>query len=94
MSQPSVTVRIPADLQRYCEGEAELKLSGETVGQVLESVVDAFPNLRARIFDQRGDVFPYLTTIRNGDMLAPENHTAQRVKHGDTLELFSVASGG
>ena len=47
---------IPSTLLRFTENRRDLQVGGETVGQVLDSLAHRYPELGARIYDERGGV--------------------------------------
>ena len=55
----TVTVQIPAVLRRYSAGEPDVPVEAATVGEALERLFERHPELRARVLDDAGDLYPY-----------------------------------
>jgi hypothetical protein len=89
-----VTVRLPDFLQRHAGGAAELRAGGGTVGDALADLFRTRPDLRVRVVDAKGDVFPYLIVVRNGDELPRAGLLAAPLADGDVLEIVGGAEGG
>ena len=77
-------------LRRYSGGRGQFDLPGATVGEALDGLFAAFPDLAERVLDARGRLHPYLLLFLNEqacDLGAP-------VGPGDTLEIVGAAGGG
>ena len=61
-----VTVKIPTQLRAATGGEAEVEVSGATVGEVLDAVFDAHGDLRERI-TQDGDLRRFVNVYVSGE---------------------------
>ena len=89
-----VTVRLPEFLRRHAGGAAEVRAVGTTVGDALADLFRTRPDLRVRVVDAKGDVFPYLVIARNGDELPRGGLLAVPLRGGDVLEIVGGAEGG
>lgn len=90
----NVTFQVPEVLSRYSDGEASVPLQGWTVAEVVEALFARHPDLRFRVYDRGGRVYPYLILFRNGDELPRENLDGIPVTDGDVIELVGAAEGG
>ena len=77
-------------LRRYGGGRDEFDVSGATVGQALEGLFGAFPDLRARVLDTQGRLHPYLRIFCNDQAAG----LASPVVPGDVIEIVAAAAGG
>ena len=50
----SAIVRVPTQLRTLSGGEAEVKVDGSTVGEVLAGLDGQFPGFQGRLFDDDG----------------------------------------
>ncbi|MGW5362323.1 MoaD/ThiS family protein [Actinopolymorpha pittospori] len=50
----SVKVRIPTILRTYTGGASEVKADGTTLAEVLTSLDETYPGIRARVLDDAG----------------------------------------
>jgi molybdopterin synthase sulfur carrier subunit len=51
---------IPAPFLRFTGNEKELQFEGETTGEVLDGLAARYPELGARIFDEKGKIRSYV----------------------------------
>jgi len=61
----TVRVRLFADIREKA-GEKEPVVEGETVGEVLESLVEDHPELEERLFDD-GELRPHINLMADGE---------------------------
>ncbi|MHC4816759.1 MAG: MoaD/ThiS family protein [Planctomycetota bacterium] len=85
-------LRIPRVLRRYSGGADDVVVHGATVADALEDLFRLWPDLRLRVLDGHGDVFPYLRLYRNDRELARDLDTP--LADGDVLEIVAAAAGG
>lgn len=90
----TVTVRLPEFLRRYGGGESDVAARGATVGDALADLFRTRPDLRVRVVDAQGAVFPYLLVFRNGDEVPRAALTSAALADGDRLEIVAGAEGG
>ena len=83
-------LRIPRVLRRYSGGAEEVDVSGATVAEAFEDLFSRHPDLRLRVLDDGGRLFPYLLVFRNDEAAALETE----VGGADVLELVGAAEGG
>ncbi|MFB6299305.1 MAG: ubiquitin-like small modifier protein 1 [Halobacteriales archaeon] len=66
--------------------------AGTTVGEVLESLVDEYPDLD--LFDAEGDLRDYLNVMKNGENVIHLQGLDTPLEDGDRLSLFPPVEGG
>jgi molybdopterin converting factor small subunit len=87
------TVRIPPILRPEAGNNRQLELAGETVREVLESLVAAYPTLRERIFE--GEELPqFLTVFIDGSDVRLFEGLETAVGPEATLILLPAVAGG
>jgi molybdopterin synthase sulfur carrier subunit len=64
-----------------------------TVGEALDALLAAHPELESRVLDEEGAVHDHVNVLRNGEALDGEGLDAP-VSEGDELALFPPVSGG
>lgn len=88
---PVVTVHIPPNLRPYVDGLEEITASGDTVGEVLESLCRKHPAICPRFLLEDGSLKPglavYLGTVNIGEMQGFATPVALE-------ELISIMSSG
>ena len=90
----SVTVELPSALERYSDGQTLVQIEAADAQAVLDRLWERFPDLRMRVLDRDGLIYPYLLLFRNGDKLPRTGLDAIPVTDGDRLELVALAEGG
>lgn len=60
---PVVTVHIPLPLRTYAGGRAEIMASGDTVGEIFESISHEYPAIRSRLMLDNGVLAPWLAVF-------------------------------
>jgi molybdopterin synthase sulfur carrier subunit len=87
------TVRIPPILRPEAGGNRNVEVQGETVRDVLQSLVSTYPSLRERIFD--GDELPqFLNVFLDGSDVRLFQGLETPVEGGATLILLPAVAGG
>ncbi|GAB7009298.1 ubiquitin-like small modifier protein 1 [Halorubrum trueperi] len=66
---------------------------GDTVGDALDDLLDAHPDLRDRILDD-GEVADHINVLRNGRSVYHDDGLETTIEAGDELALFPPVSGG
>lgn len=75
------------------EVEVDLE-AGETVRHALEGVVELCPNLKERIFDEKGDLQRSIIILLKGRNIRLEEGLDTILGEGDYLALFPPVAGG
>ncbi|MDP5034244.1 MAG: MoaD/ThiS family protein, partial [Solirubrobacteraceae bacterium] len=63
----SVTVKLPTQLRASAGGEGAVVVEGSTVGEALEALYVAHPELRERLSDEDGSLRRFINVYVNGD---------------------------
>ena len=83
-------VRIPAVLRAEVGGRRDVDVSGATLGEVLNALVDTFPSLRERLLVD-GAIQPFVNVYVDGE---PAESLATRVETHSTVLLLPAMAGG
>ncbi len=89
----SVTVKIPTQLRAATDGEAELEVSGSTVGEVLDAVFEAHDGLRERI-TQDGDLRRFVNVYVAGEDIRFQDGLATPIEDGAEVTILPAVAGG
>ena len=89
----SVTVKIPTQLRTATDGQAELEVSGGTVGEVLDAVFEAHGTLRERI-TQDGDLRRFVNVYVSGEDIRFQQGLETSIKAGDEVTILPAVAGG
>lgn len=90
----SVSVELPRSFARFAGGEYQFETTARTVGLAMSELFERFPDLKIRLVNDRGEMYPYLPAFVNNEKLSLTGYAATVLKPGDTLEFVTLASGG
>ena len=89
----AITVKIPTQLRAATGGEAEVEVSGGTVGEVLDAVFAAHGDLRERI-TQDGDLRRFVNVYVSGEDIRFQQGLETSIKEGDEVTILPAVAGG
>lgn len=87
------TVRVPPAL-RSTIGEREVKADGVTVGQVLRSLVDRYPQVRDQIFDETGNLRRFVNVYLNEQDVQYLESLDTPSRPEDSIIILPAMAGG
>ena len=85
-------LQIPRILQQYCDGKLELRVDGETVGELLEEVKRQQPSLYGCICDETGKVRRHINLFLNHDLLVASAALDTPIESGDVVSVFQAVT--
>jgi molybdopterin synthase sulfur carrier subunit len=88
------TVRIPPVLRASVGGEKELSAEGDSVGEILQSVVENHPDTRSQLFSADGELNRYVNVYLNDEDVRVLDGLDTSVGSGDTLVILPAMAGG
>lgn len=89
-----VTVRLYGAYNGFAGGAREAKVTGQTLSEALDSLVEAYPSLRERIRDEHGRLREHLSVYVNKDDIRYLAGDATAIREGDVIHLIPAVSGG
>jgi molybdopterin converting factor small subunit len=87
-------VRIPPVLRAQVGGQKQVEVTGETVGQVIDSLLAQFPSLREQLLTPDGTLNRFVNVYVNGRDVRYEQELATPVTTSDTVVLLPAMAGG
>jgi sulfur-carrier protein len=90
----SVVVKIPTQLRAAAGGEAEAKVDGATVQEVLSGLFERHEELRARISDEDGTLRRFVNVYLSGEDIRFLDGLSTPVKDGSELTILPAVAGG
>ncbi|MBQ8296955.1 MAG: molybdopterin-synthase adenylyltransferase MoeB [Ruminococcus sp.] len=90
----AVTVFIPTTLRIFTNHRSEVELEGDTVGQILESLSDEYPETKKALFDENGKLRSFINVFVNSDNIRNLQGYDSPVKDGDEIMLIPAIAGG
>jgi molybdopterin synthase sulfur carrier subunit len=88
-----VTVKIPTQLRAATGGQAEVEVSGGTVGEALDAVFDAHTELRERITED-GTLRRFVNVYVSGEDIRFQQGLDTGIEDGDEVTILPAVAGG
>lgn len=88
------TLRVPALLKYYLDGQNEVLLDGQTVGEVLGDLSQKFPKIHSHIFDSSGQVRRHINLFVNADNIRDLNRLDTTIEENDIIKILPSITGG
>lgn len=89
-----VLVRIPTPLRTLTKGSAEVQVTGETVGALVESLEGQFPGMRDRLVDETGELRRFINVYVNEEDIRFLDGQKTALKEGDHVSIVPAIAGG
>jgi sulfur-carrier protein len=87
------TIRVPPVLRPEVGGARQLEVDASTVADALRELVERFPSLRSRVFDD-GAVPPFMNVFVDGEDIRVLDGLDTAVSPGATILLLPAVAGG
>jgi adenylyltransferase/sulfurtransferase len=88
------TIRIPTPLRPYAGGQAEVPVSGATVGAALGDLTARHPNLRQHLYAENGELRAFVNVFINDEDIRHLRGADTPVQEGDRLMIIPSIAGG
>lgn len=88
-----ITLHLPTVLAKLSDGKI-LEVEGQTVGDVVADVATRYPNLGARLRDEDGNPYPFVTFYLNDEDIRFREGFATPLVNGDQLTVVPAIAGG
>ena len=90
----NVTVKIPAPLRPLTSGQAEVKIEGATVGEILRKLDSQYKGFGERLLEDGNSVRRFINVFVNEDNIRDKKNLDTEVKAGDTISILPSIAGG
>ena len=89
-----VTVRIPTPLRNLTGGRGEIETTGKDVAELIENVEKQHPGLKARLYDEQGQLRRFVNVYLNEEDIRFLNGQQTALKDGDIVSIIPAIAGG
>jgi MoaD family protein len=89
----SITVKIPTQLRAATGGEAEVAVTGTTVGEALDAVFATHTELRERITED-GTLRRFVNVYVSGEDIRFQQGLETEINDGDEVTILPAVAGG
>ena len=90
----SVTVKLPTQLRASAGGEGAVAVEASTVGEALEALYVAYPELRERLSDEDGTLRRFINVYAAGDDIRFGQMLDTAVSDGQEVQILPAVAGG
>lgn len=90
----SITLIIPTTLRNYTERQSEIRLSGDSIRDILDSLLSRYPDAEKIIRDEAGNIRPFLNIFINSTNIKQLDGLDSRLNEGDEVYLVPSIAGG
>lgn len=93
-TKTAVTVHIPTPLRSYTDGNATVEVAGGTVGAVLRTLVDEYPDLKQNLFNEDDALRQFVNLYVNDEDIRYGDGVETTLEPGDELSIVPSIAGG
>ncbi|MFT7597936.1 MAG: molybdopterin synthase sulfur carrier subunit [Acidimicrobiales bacterium] len=90
----TVTVRLPTVLRPQANGQTTVDIAGDSVGEVVTSLVTEYPGLEANLLDESGQVRKFVNIYINDEDIRFLDKLETAVSAGDEVAILPAVAGG
>ena len=90
----TVTVQIPTALRRLTSGTGEVTCSAANLGELFSALDQQFPNLKAHLRDETGEVRRFLNVYVNEEDIRFLGGNNYKFREGDRVLVVPSIAGG
>jgi sulfur-carrier protein len=90
----SVKVLIPTPLQKFTRDQATLECSASTINELLESLEQSCPGIKARLCDDQGQLRRFINFYVNSEDIRFLEGANTPLKAGDEVSIVPAVAGG
>jgi sulfur-carrier protein len=90
----TITVRLPTVLRPQANGQSTVTVEGSNVGEVVSSLVSAYPGLQSNLLDDAGAVRKFVNIYINDEDIRFLDKLETPVKEGDEVAILPAVAGG
>ena len=82
----TVTVHVPPILRKWFKDQEEIQVSGSTIGECLQNMIDEYPGIEIRL--------KTMVISLNGEVVQLVHYSRKEIREGDKISLIPRMSGG
>lgn len=89
-----VEIKLPTVLRAQADGQASVRVDGNTVGEVFTNLIEQFPGLRGNLLDDTGGLHKFVNVYKDDDDIRYLDGLDTKVGDGDVLSILPAVAGG
>jgi molybdopterin synthase sulfur carrier subunit len=87
-------VRLPTVLRPHAQGQSNVVVPGDTVGEILRALVVGYPGMEGQVLTADGTLHRFVNVYLNDDDVRYLEGLDTKVADGDTLSILPAVAGG
>ncbi len=87
-------IKFTAALKRFFPDLEEMKVSGNTVAEVIQKVEVKHPGISDYLLDEKGAIRKHLNIFVRGELIEDRQTLKDRLEQEDEILIFQALSGG
>jgi molybdopterin converting factor small subunit len=88
-------ILVPTPLRPYAGKQASVEVPAVTVGEALNALTSAYPDLRKHLYNDEGELRAFVNIYLNDEDVRYLQKEQTAVNEGDTMSIVpSIAGGG
>ena len=88
------TLKFPPSMKFYVDGQTEFEVSGGTVGELVNDLLERYPGLKPHLIDKKGELRRYFNFFVNGTHIRELQGLETPLTNEDKVILMASAAGG
>lgn len=90
----TVKVLIPTPLQKLTQDQATIECEGSSIAELLESLDQSFPGIKARLCDEQGQLRRFINFYVNSEDIRFLDGQNTPLTTGDEVSIVPAVAGG
>lgn len=90
----AIKVLIPTPLQKFTSNQATLDCEGTTIQELLDSLEQQCPGIKARLCDEQGEPRRFLNLYVNNEDIRFLDGSKTSLQEGDEVSIVPAVAGG
>ncbi len=90
----AVRVRIPTPLRAMTKGAADVQVTADTVGDLIEDLERQFPGMRERLVEESGEIRRFINIYVNQEDIRFLQGAKTALTQGDEVSIVPAIAGG
>jgi len=87
-------LRIPSPLRRFTDGQSKLDVNSSTVGEVLNELFQAYPEIKKLLIEEDGSLRNFVNIFIDGEDIRQKGGMDAEVKDGADVRIIPSIAGG
>jgi len=90
----AVTVTIPTALRQHTQNASSVELDADTVGTLLRSLVERYPNLGKNLYTEQGKLRHFVNIYVGDEDIRYLEGESTPLRSGETVSIIPAIAGG